>query len=105
MACNLTRQPDGSFQGKIGSKIQIVVRSDENAAEIVRLFYAGEQDVDAPYEFEIKADKNKLLIVAIGVKDDQRMRIVELEGSCECHLKNFFWSSTHFHTTLDIVGV
>ncbi len=105
MACKLTRQPDGSFQAKTGEKVQVDVRSDDGAAKTVRITYAGEQDGAAPFEFETKADKNKLLIVAVGVKDDQKMEVVEVDGANECHLKNFFWSSTHFHTTLDIVGV
>lgn len=104
MACKLTRQPDGSFQGKSDAKVQVDIRSDQPAST-VRIIYAGVQDGDAPFEFKIKSGMNKLLIAAVGVKNDQRMRVVEVDGKNECHLRNFFWSSTHFHTTLDIEGV
>ena len=104
MACKLTRQADGSFQGKTGAKVQVDVRSD-SAASAVRIAYAGEQDGEPPFEFKIKSGRNKLLVVALGVKNDQLMRVVEVDGANDCHLRNFFWSSTHFHTTLDIEGV
>lgn len=103
MACKLTRQADGSFQGETGANVQVDVRSNQPAST-VRIIYAGDQDGDAPFEFTIKSGKNKLLIVAVGVTNDQKMRVVEVDGQNECHLRNFFWSSTHFHTALDIEG-
>lgn len=104
MGCVLKRQGDGSFQGKTGRKIQVDVRSTQPAST-VRIIYAAEQDGVTPFELTIKAGRQKLLIAALGVVNDQRMRVVEVADPEDCHLKNFFWSSTHFHTTLDIEGV
>jgi hypothetical protein len=42
--------------------------------------------------------------VAAGLTNNQRMRVVEVGTGGDCHLKNFFWSSQHFHRTLDIEG-
>jgi hypothetical protein len=104
MACVLKRQDDGSFRGKAGRTIQVDVRSTLPATT-VRIVYAAEQDGVPPFEFTIKAGRQKLLVLALGVTNDQRIRIVEVSDPEDCHLKNFFWSSTHFHTTLDIEGV
>ena len=104
MACKLKRrQSDGVFVGDTGSKIRVDVRSEAPAA-LVQLIYAGEVDGTTPFEFTIRKGPQKLLIAAAGVDGDQLMKIVELSGSDVCHLRNFFWSTTHFHTTLDIEG-
>lgn len=104
MPCNLKRrQSDGVFVGTTGRKIRIDVQSQAEAS-LVKLMYAGELDGEPPFEFTIKAGRQKLLIAAIGVDDDQLMKIVELSGGDACFLRNFFWSTTHFHTTLDIEG-
>jgi hypothetical protein len=104
MACKLTREEDGSFTGRNGQTVQVDVRS-EDTASTVRIIYAGEDDGDAPFEFTIKPGRNKLLVAALGVDDNQRMRVVELDGDTVCPLKTFFWSTTNFHTTLDINGI
>lgn len=104
MACSLERNDEGVFVGPTGRKVRIDVRSDKPAA-LVQLFYAGEQDGEPPFEFTIKAGKQKLLIVAAGVDRPQRMKIVELSGAAVCPLRNFFWSNTNFSTLLDIEGV
>ncbi len=104
MAGKLIRQDDGSFQGKTDTLIQVDVRS-EQPASMVRIAYAGEQDGAAPFEFQIKAGMNKLLVVALGVSDGQKMELVEAHGANDWHLRNFFWSKTNFHATLDIEGV
>jgi len=104
MACSLKRrQSDGVFVGTVGRKARVDVQSETPAA-LVQLIYAGELDGTPPFEFTIKKGQQKLLIVAAGVDADQRMQIVELSGDDVCHLRNFFWSTTHFHTTLDIEG-
>ena len=103
MACSLTRLEDGSFRGKNGATVRVDIRS-QDPASTVRIIYAGEEDGEAPFEFTIKPGKTKLLIAALGVENNQRMSVVELDGASECALKTFFWSSTHFHTTLDIEG-
>jgi uncharacterized OsmC-like protein len=104
MACSLKRrQSDGVFVGTAGRKVRVDVQS-EQPAELVQLIYAGEVDGAPPFEFTIKKGQQKLLIVAVGVDSDQRMKIVELSGDEVCPLRNFFWSTTHFHTTLDIEG-
>ncbi|HYR83801.1 MAG TPA: hypothetical protein VE422_06965 [Terriglobia bacterium] len=104
MACKLTKQDNGSFRGDNGAVVTVGLRSDEPAST-VRIIYAGEEDGEAPFEFTLKPGKSKLLIAALGIKNNQKMRVVELDGVTECPLKTFFWSSTHFHTTLDIEGV
>jgi hypothetical protein len=104
MAGQLTRQDDGSFQGKTNATIQVDLRSDQPAS-MVRIAYAGEQDGAAPFEFQIKAGMNKLLVVALGVSDGQKMELVEANGASDWHLRSFFWSKSHFHATLDIEGV
>ena len=104
MARILSRQPDGSFKGKSGKNVQIRVRSSEGAAGTVRIVYAGEQDGKAPFNFTIKKEKHKLLVIAVGVEKVQRMQVVEVDGSEEYKLKHFYWSPAHFHTTLDIQG-
>jgi hypothetical protein len=83
--------------------VRIDLRS-EKPATLVRIFYAGEQDGDVPFEFTIKAGRQKLLLVASGAERNQRMRIVELSGRDVCQLRNFFWSPTNFSTVLDIEG-
>jgi len=104
VACNLTRRDDGVFVGKTGRTVEIGIRSDQPAS-VVRLTYAGTEDGEAPFTFTIKKGLQKLLVVAIGVSTGvQLMRIVEDPDGDDCHLKNFFWSPTHFHTTLDIEG-
>lgn len=104
MACNLKRrQSDGVFVGTTGRKVRVDVES-EQPAKLVQLIYAGEVDGTAPFEFTIQEGQQKLLVVAVGVEGDQLMRIVELSGDEVCFLRNFFWSTTHFHTTLDIEG-
>jgi len=104
MACKLKRrQSDGVFVGDAGVKVRVDVQSEEPAA-LVQLIYAGELDGTAPFEFTIRKGRQKLLIAAAGVDSDQLMKIVELSGSDACHLRNFFWSTTHFHTTLDVEG-
>jgi hypothetical protein len=103
MACTLIRQDDGTFAGKRGRTVRVDVQSDRPAS-VVRISYAGEQDGTAPFEFTVKPGRQKLLITALGVDNDQRMKVVEIAAGQPCHLKNFFWSATHFHTTLDIVG-
>jgi hypothetical protein len=104
MPCVLRRRADGVFEAPAGKKVQVDVQSAQPATT-VRLIYAGEQDGEAPFEFKIKAGRQKLLIVALGVTDDQMMRVVEVSGTTSCPLRKFFWSNTHFHTTLDIEGV
>jgi hypothetical protein len=104
MACTLKRrQSDGVFVGAAGQKVRVDVQS-EQPASLVQLIYAGELDGTPPFEFTIQKGRQKLLIVAVGVDGDQRMQIVELSANAVCHLRNFFWSTTHFHTTLDIEG-
>ena len=105
MACILTRRPsDGVFVGKTGKTVEIGIRSGQ-PAQIVRLIYAGAQDGATPFTFQIQRGLQKLLIVAIGIGTGvQRMQIVEHPSGSNCHLKNFFWSPTHFHTVLDIEG-
>ncbi len=61
--------------------------------------------VEPPFEFMIKAGKQKLLVIAVGVERNQVMDIVELSGDTVCFLRRFFWSNTNFSTTLDIEGV
>ncbi|MEO5823671.1 MAG: hypothetical protein ABIT71_24465 [Vicinamibacteraceae bacterium] len=75
------------------------------AAGLVQIFYAGEEDGVAPFEFVIRKGKNKLLLVAVGAVDRQRMLVLETFGAGECPLKLFTWTRTHFFTTLDIEGV
>lgn len=104
MACNLTRGADGVFTGTTGKSVEIGLRSD-TPAKIVRLTYAGTDDGAAPFNFTIKRGLNKLLIVAVGESSGvQLMKVTEDPGRNGCHLKNFFWSRTHFFTTLDIEG-
>lgn len=104
MPCSLERNDEGVFVGPKGKKVRIDVRSD-TPASLVQLFYAGEKDGEPPFEFTIKAGKQKLLIVAAGMGGPQRMKIVELSGAEVCPLRNFFWSNTNFSTLLDIEGV
>jgi hypothetical protein len=104
MPCVLRRRDDGVFEGPTGKKVRVDVVSAQPAAT-VRLIYAGEQDGEAPFEFKIKPGAQKLLIVALGVTNDQVMHVVEVSGNQNCPLRKFFWSSTHFHTMLDIEGV
>ena len=104
MACNLTRREDGVFTGRTGKSVEIGLRS-EAPARVVRLTYAGTDDGDEPFTFTIKTGLNKLLIVAVGGSSGvQLMKVTEDPGGEACHLKNFFWSRTHFFTTLDIEG-
>ena len=104
MPCVLKRRPDGVFVGPTGKKVQVDIDSDQPAST-VRIIYAGEQDGEAPFEFKIKAGLQVLLIVAVGVANDQLMRVMEVSGTQRCPLRKFFWSSTHFHTALEIEGV
>jgi hypothetical protein len=108
MACVLKRGDDGVFRGKSGQTVEIDVESDKPAV-LVKLFYAGDQDGEAPFEFNVRKGRQKLLVVAAGVETDedepQHMRIVERSGGEDCFLRHFFWTPTHFHTTLDIEGV
>lgn len=104
MACKLTRVPGGGFEAAVGSKIIVDVRS-EDPASTVRIAYAGEQDGEPPFEFRVKKGRNLLLLVALGVSQDQRMTVVEVDGDNDCPLKRFSWSSTNFHTALAIEGV
>jgi hypothetical protein len=104
VARKLTRQDDGSFQGKTNATIQVDIRS-EQPASMVRIVYGGEQDGAAPFEFQIRSGVNKLLVVALGVSEGQKMELVEADGASDWHLRNLFWSKTNFHTTLDIEGV
>jgi hypothetical protein len=108
MACTLERRDDGVFEGKTGRTIQIDIDSDQPAA-LVKLFYGGDLDGEAPFEFKIRKGPQKLLVVAAGVESDeentQHMRIVERSGGEDCFLRHFFWTPKHFHTTLDIEGV
>jgi hypothetical protein len=104
MACKLTRRDDGVFIGKTGQTVEIGIRSTE-PARIVRMTYAGTQDGEAPFTFKIQSGFQKLLVVAIGTGAGvQQMKIVEDPSGSMCHMKNFFWSPTHFHTTVDIEG-
>ena len=104
MACSLKRrQSDGVFVGRVGTKVRVDLQSDQPAT-LVQLIYAGDLDGTTPFEFTIKKGLQKLLIVATGIVGDQRIKVVELSGDEICHLRNFFWSTTHFHTTLDIEG-
>jgi len=104
VACILKRRDDGVFVGKTGRTVEIGIRSTQ-PAQVVRLMYAGTEDGAAPFTFTIKKGPQKLLVVAIGVNANvQHMRIVEDPSDADCHLRNFFWSPTHFHTTLDIEG-
>lgn len=104
MARCLIRQSDGTFRGATGTMVRLEIRSDRPAST-VRLFYAGDEDGEPPFEIRIRPGRNKLLVAALGAEDGQRLRVVEVDGAVDAHLKNFFWSSTHFHTTLDIEGV
>jgi hypothetical protein len=92
------------FEAPTGKKVEINLES-ALPAKTVRLTYAGEEDGEAPFEFKIKAGPQKLLLVAVGVKNNQTMSVVEVSGNTSCPLRKFFWSNTHFHTTLDIEGV
>jgi len=105
MACILTRRSsDGVFVGKTGKTVEIGIQSD-HPARIVRLTYAGTQDGAAPFTFKIQSGIQKLLVVALGTGTGvQQMKIVEDPSGDNCRLRNFFWSPTHFHTTLDIEG-
>ena len=104
MACSLTRREGGVFTASSGQSVEIGLRS-ATPARIVRLTYAGTEDGDAPFSFTVKKGLNKLLIVAVGESDDvQLMKVTEDPEGDACHLKNFFWSRTHFFTTLDIEG-
>lgn len=105
MACILTRRAsDGVFVGKTGKTVEIGIQS-EQPARIVRLTYAGTQDGTAPFTLTIQGGLQKLLVVAIGTGTGvQQMQIVEDPSGSNCRLRNFFWSPTHFHTTLDIEG-
>ncbi|MCC7123436.1 MAG: hypothetical protein IT178_01200 [Acidobacteria bacterium] len=106
MDCNLKRRKsDGVFVGKAGQKVCVdLVPDDGKPASLVQLFYAGESDGTAPFEFTIVKGSHKLLVVASGVDGEQRMKIVERAGDAECFLRRFFWSPSNFHTTLDIEG-
>lgn len=104
MACSLKRRKtDGVFVGTVGRIVRVDVQSEQQA-EIVRLTYAGEEDGTAPFEFTIQKGRCKLLIAVVGVGGEQRMEIVELAGADVCHLRRFFCTPAHFHTTLDIEG-
>ncbi len=106
MACVLTRRPDGVFTGKTGEKVEIGVRSPLGA-RLVRLTYGGKEDGDAPFTLTIERGSHKLLVVALGAAGGvQRMQILENPSDASpCHLKNFFWSPSHFFTALDIEGI
>lgn len=105
MACVLKRRPDGVFEGKTGKTVEIGLASDA-PAQVVRIAYAGTQDGEAPFTFDIVRGRQKLLLVALGGGEDvQRMRIVEDPAGDQCRLRNFFWSPANFFTTLDIEGV
>jgi hypothetical protein len=104
VACILKRRDDGVFVGKTGRTVELGIRSAQPAG-VVRLIYAGTEDGAAPFTFTIKPGRHKLLVIAIGVVAGvQLIKVVEDPAGGDCHLKNFFWSPTHFHTTLDIEG-
>jgi hypothetical protein len=103
MACKLTRIPGGTFTARAGAKVEVDVRSDEPAST-VRIIYAGDQDGEAPFEFTVKEGRHLLLVVALGVNNQQRMNVVEVDGEDDCQLKRFSWSTSRFHTTLPIEG-
>lgn len=106
MACVLRRRPDGVFEGTTGATVAIDLTSNQ-PSRLVHLFYAGEHDGTAPFQFTIRPGKNKLLVVAVGTAVaglTQRMVIIEA-GSPPCPLRLFFWSTTNFSTMLDIEGV
>jgi hypothetical protein len=104
MAGMLTRRPDGIFEGPIGKTVRVDVRS-KDPVRTVEIFYAGEVDGEAPFEFEIKSGRHKLLVVALGSDSDQKVNVVEIANDEEHHLRFFFWSTSHFSTTLTIEGV
>ena len=105
MPCVLTRQANGVFVGQAGRTAEIGLRSAQ-PGRVVRLIYAGTEDGQPPFTFTIKPGLNKLLVVAVGVSAGvQHMSVVEDPNGAACHLKNFFWSPTHFFTTLDINGI
>lgn len=105
MPCKLARQPGGTFKARVGARITVDVRSDQ-PAETVHIFYAGEQDGEAPFEFVVQRGAFPLLLAAVGVEQDQRMLVVEDDGTEQgCPVKRFSWSRAHFHTTLVIEGV
>ena len=104
MQGTLTRRDDGIFEGKIGEKVEVDVRSDESV-KTVRIFYAGEDDGSAPFEFVIKEGVNKLLVVALGAGSNQKVNVVELLDGNEHHLRFFFWSTMNFSATLTVEGV
>ena len=103
MACKLKREPGGTFTAPVGSKIEIDVRSD-TPAQTVRITYAGEQDGEGPFEFKVKEGKHVVLVVALGLEENQRMTLVEIAGEDECALKRFTWSSTNFSTAIAVKG-
>lgn len=98
------KEHHGTFRAPVGSTITVEVRSDKPAST-VRIIYAGQHDGAAPFQFTVKPGVNKLLAAAIGVRDGQEMRLVELDGAVENALRSFFWTSTSFHTTVNIEGI
>lgn len=104
MAFKLTKEETGTFTGKEGETVHIGVESDAPAST-VHIIYGGDLDGEAPFEFTIKPGRKKLLIAAVGAKNSQKMRVIEIDGDETRVLKKFIWSSNHFHTTLNIEGV
>lgn len=103
MPSKLKRRDDGTFTGKTGAEVEVALRS-ESPASTVRIIYAGEEDGEAPFTFDIKRGENDLLIVAVGADEDQKMIVVEVTDGEDARLKSFFWSNTRFFTTLTIEG-
>jgi hypothetical protein len=105
MACKLTRRSANLFEGSTGATVKIELTSDR-PARITHLFYAGEP-VASPFEFDVKAGKQTLLLIAVGVAgpgETQRMVVTEA-GTPPCPLRLFVWSTIRFSTKLDIEGV
>ena len=87
MACKLTRDANGVFHAQTGSRIQINTTSSL-PARVVRILYAGQQDGEAPLEITVEQGQHKLLVAAVGVEEDQLIRIVEVDGGNTCPLRN-----------------
>jgi hypothetical protein len=64
MACNLSKSTDPSadYVGKIGATVQLKVTGTQGSAVIVAGRYAG-QDLAAPWQFQVKAGVNFLILL------------------------------------------